>query len=215
MFLFLIEVFVLKTSGLNVTITYSFSLPLELGVATPSTENCCPFGILHSNDTQGMVPPLVLGLGTQKGGTTTLHKYFNRNPLFDAPLWKELQFLASSKRNTTYQKYLTFWKSNRARNKATIEKPEFQDSKDSKTLFEVTPNYIMVWFLALIFLIPCNSSFLSVLVERSITFLQRNLSLFYESQLNELTPVFCSLNGSIVPDQTTHFPSGKSEASST
>lgn len=162
--LFLIDVFVLKTSGLNVTITYSFSLPFELGVATPSTENCCPFGILHSNDTQGMVPPLVFGLGTQKGGTTTLHKYLHKNPLFETPLWKELQFLASSKRNMTYQKYLTFWKSNRLRDKAIIEDPDFQDLMDSKILFEVTPNYIMVWFLPLIsqlLLIPASFQSLS------------------------------------------------------
>ena len=54
--------------GLQVIIDYSFRVPAKFGAATPESANCCEFGKLPENDTQGMAPPTIIGIGVQKGG---------------------------------------------------------------------------------------------------------------------------------------------------
>jgi len=53
-----------------VDIDYSFAVPDEFGTATLESANCCPYGILPDNFTNGLVTPTIYGIGVQKGGTT-------------------------------------------------------------------------------------------------------------------------------------------------
>jgi len=54
--------------SLNVNIDYSFAVPDEFGAATLESANCCPYGLVPDNITDGFVPPTVFGIGVQKGG---------------------------------------------------------------------------------------------------------------------------------------------------
>lgn len=63
-------VVVSQSLAVVVDIDYSFAVPDEFGTATLESANCCPYGILPDNFTNGLVTPTIYGIGVQKGGTT-------------------------------------------------------------------------------------------------------------------------------------------------
>lgn len=136
-------------SGLKVDVPYSFRVPSEMGSASPSTGNCCPHVELHKNSTHGMVRPLVIGLGTQKGGSSSLYSYLLENPFFEGPTRKELDYLSSGDPNYTFSMYLKKWKSNASLYKRTNGGTENLEALEVANFnirlrSEVSPNYIMV-----------------------------------------------------------------------
>ena len=149
---------VLLATGLQVNIDYSFYLPEELGKGTVETVDCCPYGVLpeKNNNTQSLMAPTVLGIGTQKSGekrdagcsgvrtwrsgTTTLFEHLKQHPQLLGSM-KELYYFSNAG-NETYEHYLKYWKIN------TDGKESIKDDEGNvleiKALFEVTPEYIYV-----------------------------------------------------------------------
>jgi len=139
------------TNGLKVIIDYSFHVPEQFGVATPETANCCPYGRLPDNDTQLMVPPTVIGIGTQKGGTTTLYEQLTSHPQMYGTTTKELHYLDSAGK-VAYAAYLSQWRWNRDGPRALIlldgELAEKVIPPPGGHLFEISPSYMFVPFAA-------------------------------------------------------------------
>ena len=147
----------LFATGLQVNIDYSFYLPEKLGKGTVETVGCCPYGVLpDKNNTESLMVPTVLGIGTQKSGekwepgcsgvrtwcsgTTTLFEHLKRHPQLLGSM-KELYYLSNAG-DETYEHYLKHWKIN------TNGKDSIKDDdgkvRQIKALFEITPEYMYV-----------------------------------------------------------------------
>eukprot|EP00210_Caulerpa_lentillifera_P003332 g3179.t1 len=129
---------------LSVNITYSFHLPKTLGEATPASAKCCPFAQLPQNETLGMVPPTVFGIGAQKGGTTTLYSYFTRNSFLHGTT-KELHYMDSADvlKNQTLRPYLSRWRYN-----ILLKSNNTSNQTNTGPLFEISPSYMLIPFAA-------------------------------------------------------------------
>lgn len=67
---FIVLLFCFEASTVRVEIDYSFHVPERFGEATVESADCCPYGVLPNNDTDGRIAPSFYGIGTQKGGTS-------------------------------------------------------------------------------------------------------------------------------------------------
>eukprot|EP00210_Caulerpa_lentillifera_P004378 g4176.t1 len=140
------------SSAVIVNIDYSFFLPDQLGVATVESAKCCPYGIMPDNFTDGYIPPMIFGIGVQKGGTTTLYSYFQKHPQILGGA-KEMHYFDRMNLTTnSYKNYLTRWKENReirkARLKNNTKQSEVPTLENNGQLFEITPSYFLIPFAA-------------------------------------------------------------------
>ena len=79
---------------------------------------------MNNINSQGKLPDFI-GLGTQKGGTTTLHKILDMHPNIYLPRFKEVHYF-----DNHYSKGIEWYKKN------------FSEAQDKQLCGEITPHYL-------------------------------------------------------------------------
>ena len=105
---------------------YSFRVPKKWGTLSLAEAACCPRGIYRSNATasaQATVPDAI-GIGVQKGGSTSLSVYMSRHPSYILSRPKETHFFDVDRRKSMN----TYSKAWRNRGNATSIRYEFTPS---------------------------------------------------------------------------------------
>lgn len=111
--------------------TYSFRKVTEWGKLSINNAHCCPRGHYSFNNTDKKLQlPDVIGLGVQKGGSTSITLYMSRHESYVESFPKETHFFDEDWKTKTLSSYQKNW-ANRG-NHDSIR-------------FEFTPSYLWVY----------------------------------------------------------------------
>lgn len=110
-------------------LTYSFRVPGPWGELTLEDAQCCPrhFHVAHKN--KSFTLPDIIGLGVQKGGSTSVSQYMSRHPNYVMSWPKETHYFDLDWKYATLAGYEGVW--GKRGNATTLR-------------FEFTPSYLWV-----------------------------------------------------------------------